>query len=247
MILRRVIAHFREQEWTAIGLDFLIVVVGVFVGLQVNNWNEARADARREVFYLTSLRQDFDFIIAELEGDAARYEEIAKSMSLLLEQSRTQSPDASLAELHAAASQLILMEGTPIVSDTYLNLTGSGDLAIIKSQTIKNSLAAFNGQADIVRLIGDTHEMQLVNLFQPYVIENLDYTGMLRVRGRAGLTPPAAFESGGLLAAMQTAEFRNVVAVKWDAVTDIRNYLLKARDSAQNVKTLLNAELENRR
>ncbi|MEX0644258.1 MAG: hypothetical protein WD076_03050 [Parvularculaceae bacterium] len=39
MSLRRVIAHFRKQEWTAIALDFLIVVVGVFVGLQVTNWN----------------------------------------------------------------------------------------------------------------------------------------------------------------------------------------------------------------
>ena len=28
MILRRVIKHFRQQEWTAIFLDFLIVVVG---------------------------------------------------------------------------------------------------------------------------------------------------------------------------------------------------------------------------
>ncbi len=42
MILRRVIAHFRRQEWTAIALDFLIVVVGVFIGIQVANWNEAR-------------------------------------------------------------------------------------------------------------------------------------------------------------------------------------------------------------
>ena len=33
MILRRIIAHFRKQEWTAIALDFVIVVVGVFVGL----------------------------------------------------------------------------------------------------------------------------------------------------------------------------------------------------------------------
>ena len=36
MILRRIIAHWRKQEWTAIGIDFLIVVVGVFLGLQVN-------------------------------------------------------------------------------------------------------------------------------------------------------------------------------------------------------------------
>ncbi|MGK2924785.1 MAG: hypothetical protein ACSLE2_04120 [Lysobacterales bacterium] len=42
MILRRVIAHFRNQEWTAIALDFVIVVVGVFVGIQVANWNEER-------------------------------------------------------------------------------------------------------------------------------------------------------------------------------------------------------------
>ena len=35
MILRRVIGHFRRQEWTAIAIDFVIVVVGVFVGIQV--------------------------------------------------------------------------------------------------------------------------------------------------------------------------------------------------------------------
>ncbi len=46
MILRRVIAHFRKQEWTAIFLDFVIVVVGVFVGIQVSNWNAARSDER---------------------------------------------------------------------------------------------------------------------------------------------------------------------------------------------------------
>ena len=47
MILRRVIQHFLKQEWTAIGIDFLIVVVGVFVGLQANSWNE-EVSARRE-------------------------------------------------------------------------------------------------------------------------------------------------------------------------------------------------------
>jgi hypothetical protein len=44
MILRRVIKHFRNQEWTAIGIDFVIVVVGVFVGIQVSNWNQAQTD-----------------------------------------------------------------------------------------------------------------------------------------------------------------------------------------------------------
>jgi len=33
MILRRVIQHVRKQEWTAIGIDLVIVVVGVYKGI----------------------------------------------------------------------------------------------------------------------------------------------------------------------------------------------------------------------
>jgi hypothetical protein len=39
MILGRVIKHLKEQTWTAIGIDLLIVVVGVFLGAQASNWN----------------------------------------------------------------------------------------------------------------------------------------------------------------------------------------------------------------
>ncbi len=58
MILRRVIDHFRKQEWTAIAIDFLIVVVGVFVGLQVNNWNEARKERIEEHELLVRLHAE---------------------------------------------------------------------------------------------------------------------------------------------------------------------------------------------
>lgn len=58
MILRRIIAHFRKQEWTAIALDFVIVVLGVFLGLQVNNWNEARAASRQEAALIAQLAGD---------------------------------------------------------------------------------------------------------------------------------------------------------------------------------------------
>ena len=67
MILRRVIAHFKKQEWTAIALDFLIVVVGVFVGLQVNNWNTARQNNNLAAEYLERLKVDLSEQIIYLE------------------------------------------------------------------------------------------------------------------------------------------------------------------------------------
>lgn len=42
MILRSITKHVKDQNWFAVGLDFFIVVFGVFVGLQVENWNEDR-------------------------------------------------------------------------------------------------------------------------------------------------------------------------------------------------------------
>jgi len=42
MILRRISENLRSQNWFAVILEFVIVVVGVFMGLQVQDWNEAR-------------------------------------------------------------------------------------------------------------------------------------------------------------------------------------------------------------
>jgi len=58
MILRRVIEHFRKQEWTAIFLDFVIVVMGVFVGMQVNNWNAEKNSAVAEGQLIERLKSD---------------------------------------------------------------------------------------------------------------------------------------------------------------------------------------------
>ena len=47
MILHRLTEHVRRQDWFAVFLDFVIVVVGVFIGIQVSNWNAARQDRAR--------------------------------------------------------------------------------------------------------------------------------------------------------------------------------------------------------
>lgn len=44
MLLRRVIGRVNSQNRFGIGIDFVIVVVGVFVGVPVSNWNEQRVE-----------------------------------------------------------------------------------------------------------------------------------------------------------------------------------------------------------
>ena len=59
MILRRITEHVKAQNWFAVAIDFVIVVGGVFIGIQVSNWNEARSERAKEVFTIAALRSDF--------------------------------------------------------------------------------------------------------------------------------------------------------------------------------------------
>ena len=48
MILRRFTEHIKEQNWFAVGLDVIVVVVGIFLGMQVTEWNEERQNKQIE-------------------------------------------------------------------------------------------------------------------------------------------------------------------------------------------------------
>ncbi len=67
MILRRVIEHVKNQNWTAVALDFVIVVVGVFIGIQVSNWNAARAQRLDAALY-------HDRLVADMRLEAYNYQ-----------------------------------------------------------------------------------------------------------------------------------------------------------------------------
>lgn len=58
MILRRVVENLKHQHWTAIGIELVIVVLGVFVGMQVSNWNEERDTDQRAAVFTQHLLED---------------------------------------------------------------------------------------------------------------------------------------------------------------------------------------------
>ena len=74
MLLRRVIDHVRTQNWTAIGIDFVIVVVGVFIGLQVQEWSAARDDDERLKSQLNSFRTELIMARSELQKAREKYD-----------------------------------------------------------------------------------------------------------------------------------------------------------------------------
>lgn len=67
MLLRRTIKHLRNQDWSAVALEFVLIVLGIFVALQANNWNEARKDRKDEQQFMSRLHGDI-LLAEELTG-----------------------------------------------------------------------------------------------------------------------------------------------------------------------------------
>ena len=67
MLLRRITKHVKDQNWFAVLIDLAIVVLGVFIGIQVANWNEARQDQILASEYLKRLHADMELSITATE------------------------------------------------------------------------------------------------------------------------------------------------------------------------------------
>ena len=83
MIYKRVAARLRAQDWLAITIELTIVIVGVFIGTQVSNWNQARIERRETRAMLVGLKPglkgfvDFFVTARDYYGTTTRYGEVA--------------------------------------------------------------------------------------------------------------------------------------------------------------------------
>jgi hypothetical protein len=216
MILRRVIAHFRKQEWTAIALDFLIVVLGVFVGLQVNNLNEARADRAREGLILCRLAIDFDQIEADVRqhlADAQASQRKAEEIVTAAQRGMTLE-DLDALDITAAMSLRVAPAGSP----TYAQLVTSGDMALIRSEPLRRTLIDYHEQlARFQRADGSVTNMLLDGGAMVIDIQELssDAVAALPERLQAGLR--TRLESTEFFLAAHNIYSVNVTNLGWKA------------------------------
>ncbi|MDX1625283.1 MAG: hypothetical protein R3323_02110 [Wenzhouxiangellaceae bacterium] len=142
MILRSLTRHVRAQNWFAVGLDFLIVVVGIFVGLQVTEWNERRQVIAREGEYLVRLREDLgvmrdelDVLMERADGRSARALDVFRALE------RCDRELASDEDFDLTFAGYQNQRTIAIVDRTYDEMVASGALAAMADRELSGRIA----------------------------------------------------------------------------------------------------------
>jgi hypothetical protein len=77
-MLGRFRARFKEQDWFGVGVELLIVAIGVFLGMQVSNWNDARVAHERGQTYRAQIIADIGANARELSVLFNYYAEVRR-------------------------------------------------------------------------------------------------------------------------------------------------------------------------
>ncbi|SES82189.1 hypothetical protein [Thalassotalea agarivorans] len=84
MLLRRITEHVKAQNWFAVFLDFIVVVLGIFVALEVSNYKEAKQSAAFETKMLVQIQAALSNDISYFEGIRNRLEPAFNANQTLL-------------------------------------------------------------------------------------------------------------------------------------------------------------------
>ena len=149
MILRRITEHVKAQNWTAVALDFVIVVVGVFMGIQLGNWNEARGERFDTAVALERLHEDFQLILGQTERSLTRHEGYIQATARVINGARTgEYAEETLLEDIQLIGDFSVPSGP---SATYAELVASGRLKLIDNEDLRRSLKTWDDYVTLVR------------------------------------------------------------------------------------------------
>ena len=165
MLLRRITEHVRAQNWTAVALDFFIVVVGVFIGIQVSNWNDARAERVLEGEYLERLHADMNGSIEDYaqndNWDQTRIETQAVILKALREGTIADEDRKDF-----ALGLTYLGRHNPIRRrwGTIEELKTTGNIAILRDVALRTKIAAIDADYERANRIISESAAQITGL-----------------------------------------------------------------------------------
>ncbi len=144
MILRRFAQSMREQNWTGITIEFVLLVLGVFLGIQAANWNEERQmDARRSAA-LARLHAESEAAIAYLEQRIQVMSEDAESRADTLR--RLSDNDWQGVDPGRAAKALESLQYAPAVSPpraVYDELISAGLYSELGDARLRDAVSSY--------------------------------------------------------------------------------------------------------
>ena len=144
MILRRLTQSLKTQNWTAIWIEFILLVAGVFLGIQVSNWNNARADDARAQAYVGRINANLETDLQAIERREVFWPQVIDYGKAAIRYAETgERVDGSAWKTVLAFYQASQLWQWSPSDSTYQEMRSGGQLGLIRDDKLRDALSQY--------------------------------------------------------------------------------------------------------
>ncbi|MBI3439312.1 MAG: hypothetical protein HY054_11815 [Proteobacteria bacterium] len=174
----------RRQQWTSVTIEFVIVVLGVFIGLQANEWGASQAAQRRGQDYAQRLIHDLDKDLRVRRELAAYYDAVddgAERTNTLLGRP-AHDPTALVVNAYRATEYLY----TAPTRSTWDEVVSSGDIGLLPRAAVDDlsDYFAFDNARSVLDVLRASSYRRRVRSILSHEVQQAIREGCSDVRGQ---------------------------------------------------------------
>ncbi|MGQ8367341.1 hypothetical protein [Glaciecola sp. 1036] len=145
MIPRRVSRHVKEQNWFAVFLDLVVVVVGIFIALQVSQWHNDSEQRAERIYLLEKLAEDINNTLEEHKETIEAFDAVREDFTVLISMLSKKPTDDNAHERFFKAYNVIFNTyDTTFESPTFEYILNSGNLDYLGRIETQNQFLKLN-------------------------------------------------------------------------------------------------------
>ena len=202
MIVRRIHDHAAHYDWFAVAVDLLIVVIGVFLGAQASNWNQARLDREQGRDYRAMLRDDLDTNLQTVENRRQYYRWV-RSEALATQAALARPSGQAGEQFLIAAYQASQMLPWAIKRNTYDQILSTGAMGELGTPLLRDEVANYYVTAEVtgMNITSVPPYREILRRVMPYEIQQRVRSRCAEIVGQdsfgsSQITPPGACTLG---------------------------------------------------
>lgn len=156
--------------------EILLVVIGILIALQINNWNQQRLNNQEESKLVQSISEKIEFNKFQYNVGLNRYQEVINSAQQLLQDihsPNTQRNQQQFEEdLHSITKRFLMGKSNSV--SIYDEMIGAGQLTLLSSDDLRKSITSLKANLLLLESYEDIQINFVENQLNPFLNRNTD-------------------------------------------------------------------------
>lgn len=169
MLVRRFAEHFRRQDWAAVAIEFLIVVIGIYAAFELDRWRELEAERSANENFVRLLGLELEEKIPDARNRIAALQELEDEQAAVIQWLNDELPASRFTETmcYATFRSLVMNWSATRLETASFMVTGEWTHGVQDTE-LRRLLLALASLQESTSAAFDRFVLQIVNISDRY-------------------------------------------------------------------------------